>query len=132
VGAAGDVLNRLLSRAGIPRQFCYITNVVKYRPPGNRTPYPYEIMASRPCLHAELDLVRPAMIVSLGGVALRALVPGGSLAELEGKRMTWKSPESGYSCGLVPLYHPAFTFHSVEAEARILRGLMSLTGVAGA
>lgn len=129
VGAAGRVLDQLLGQAGIDRRMCYVTNVVKFRPPGNRTPYPYEIAASRPCLYAELLLVRPLIVVTLGGVALRALMPGGSLADLEGKRLTWHAPEGDFACGLVPLYHPAFTFHSQDAAPRILRGLRSLTGV---
>lgn len=130
VGAAGRVLDRLLRQAGIDRRMLYITNAVKFRPPGNRTPYPYEIAAGRPCLQGEMLLVRPVMIVTLGGVALRALVPDGRLGDLEGKRLTWHSPDGQHACGLLPLFHPAFTFHDGSAEARILAGLKSITGAA--
>src|SRR5207249_7181685 len=71
VGAAGRVLDAALAKAGIPREDVFITNVVKCRPPENRRPRADEIAACRPYLAAQIRLVHPGVIVTLGDTALR-------------------------------------------------------------
>lgn len=127
VGNAGKVLRRLMTEAGVPSQMTYFTNVVKFRPPGNRTPYPFEIAASRACLFDEIRLIEPALIITLGSVALRALDPEIKLAQMQGKRFCWKHPQDA-PYAVLPLYHPALTFHDPKAESAILAGLLSITG----
>src|SRR5713226_4967383 len=71
VGAAGQLLTKLLGEIGLRREDVYITNVVKCRPPGNRDPLPDEIEACRPYLLGQLENVRPVLVVTLGNFATR-------------------------------------------------------------
>jgi uracil-DNA glycosylase len=107
VGAAGKVLDELLASVGLSRAEVYITNVVKSRPtagprPGrNRPPAPSEIAACRPWLDEQLRIIRPAVIVTLGRIALDQFAPGRSLAEVHGRLITHEGVT------ILPLYHPA-------------------------
>lgn len=107
VGAAGKVLEELLASVGLSRSDVYITNVVKSRPtsgprPGrNRPPTTDEIAACRPWLDEQLRIIRPAVIVTLGRIALEQFVPGRSLAKVHGRLIT----DTGVT--ILPLYHPA-------------------------
>lgn len=86
VGRSGRLLNTLLAEVGLPRRFCYITNVLAYRPPGNRTPERFEIVASRDRLYTEILTIRPVLVVTLGAVALRAMKSGGpSITDCHGQ-----------------------------------------------
>jgi len=107
VGAAGKVLDGLLTSVGLSRADVYITNVVKSRPtsgprPGrNRLPTQDEIAACRPWLDEQLRIIRPAVIVTLGRIALEQFAPGRPLAKVHGRLLT----ETGMT--ILPLYHPA-------------------------
>jgi len=74
VGAAGKFLDELLQRAGLKRETVFITNVVKCRPPGNRTPEPEETTACFPYLRRQIELIRPKLIVALGKPAAETLL----------------------------------------------------------
>ena len=74
VGPAGKLLDRELEELGVDRSALYITNVVKVRPPENRTPYVAEIDAWRPLLEAELERISPEVVVPLGTTAARVLL----------------------------------------------------------
>ena len=103
VGRSGQLLDRLLlEELGMDRRQCYIANVVKCRPPGNRDPEPAEIAACRPYLSSQLDLIDPKVVVTLGAVAARAM-----LGTTEGVRAL-RGRTYPYRRGfLVPTYHPA-------------------------
>jgi DNA polymerase len=75
VGRSGRLLDQLLAEeAGFTREHCYIANIVKCRPPGNRDPRPEEIAACRPWLERQLDLVDPTVIVTLGNFSTKLLL----------------------------------------------------------
>jgi len=74
VGAAGELLTKIIEAIGLTRDQVYIANVVKCRPPGNRDPLPDEASACRGYLDSQIDLVRPAVIVALGRVAAQVLL----------------------------------------------------------
>lgn len=74
VGAAGQLLDKIIAAIGLERGQVYIANVVKCRPPGNRDPLPDEVAACRDYLEAQIDLVRPKVIVALGRVAAQCLL----------------------------------------------------------
>jgi uracil-DNA glycosylase len=102
VGQAGQLLDSILQAIDVPRETVYITNIVKCRPPQNRKPLPDEIAACIPYLHRQLDLIRPKVIVALGGTAGEALLGvRKSLGELRGKVHTFNG------IPLVVTYHPA-------------------------
>lgn len=75
VGAAGKFLNELLASIGLERKDIYITNIVKYRPPENRDPYPDEKADFMPFLQAQLDVIRPKLVVTLGRHSMECFLP---------------------------------------------------------
>jgi DNA polymerase len=86
VGAAGDLLNKILAAIGLRREEVYVANIVKCRPPGNRDPEPDEVRACRGYLERQIDLVRPAVIVALGRIAAHELLGNDfSLTRLRGE-----------------------------------------------
>jgi uracil-DNA glycosylase len=102
VGQAGALLDSILAAIEVPRSSVYITNVVKCRPPQNRKPLPDEIAACIPYLHRQLELIRPKVILAMGGTAGEALLGvRKSLGELRGKVHTYNGVP------LVVTYHPA-------------------------
>ncbi|MHB1777772.1 MAG: uracil-DNA glycosylase [Acidimicrobiales bacterium] len=117
VGRSGQLLDRLmLEELGRDRSHFYVANVVKCRPPQNRDPRPEEIGACRPFLTAQLDLVDPVVVVTLGNFATREL-----LGTTEGiRRLRGRAYPFGRG-HLVPTYHPAAALRSggeVVAEMR--------------
>ena len=85
VGAAGKLLDELLTKAGIERSKVFITNVVKCRPPGNRVPEEDESAACTPYLEREIELIRPKVICVLGRTAYSSLLGGSSITADRGK-----------------------------------------------
>jgi uracil-DNA glycosylase family 4 len=102
VGQAGRLLDSILEAIEVPRTSVYITNIVKCRPPQNRKPLPDEIAACIPYLHRQLELIRPKVIVAMGGTAGESLLGvRKSLGELRGKVHTYNG------IPLIATYHPA-------------------------
>jgi len=103
VGAAGQLLNRLLERLGLKRAEVYITNVAKCRPPNNRNPDAEEIAACRPFLVQQIQAVRPRVIVTLGAVATHALLA--AKASLNRLRGQWQQFQD---IPVMPTFHPSY------------------------
>ncbi|MEW5919556.1 MAG: uracil-DNA glycosylase [Bacillota bacterium] len=102
VGAAGQLLDRILAAANLAREEVYIANVVKCRPPGNRQPRKEEIEACLPLLQRQIELIDPAIIVCLGAVASRALIrPDFPITR---ERGCWQELDNRM---LMPTFHPA-------------------------
>jgi uracil-DNA glycosylase family 4 len=103
VGAAGQLLDRMLQAIHLTRADVYIANVVKCRPPGNRTPTPEEAEACLPFLARQIALVNPDVILALGATAARALL--GTDVRITQIRGTWQPWGRRW---VMPTYHPAF------------------------
>jgi DNA polymerase len=113
VGAAGQFLEELLASISYKRQQVFIANVVKHRPPGNRDPLPGEIMACRPWLERQIELIRPKMIVTLGRHSMEMFFPGKSISRIHG---------TGYKKDGVTyfaMYHPAAALHQQSLRQAI-------------
>lgn len=108
VGRSGKLLDKLLlQEMGLDRRSCYIANVVKCRPPGNRDPRPAEMAACRGYLDAQFDLIQPRVVVTLGNVATRAVMgTNDTIGHLRGLTYPFRHGSRGHGC-LVPTYHPA-------------------------
>lgn len=103
VGRAGQLLNNMISAMGLKREETYICNVVKCRPPGNRTPEPEEANTCSPFLFRQIDVVRPQVIVALGATAATYLLGRRQpLAGLRGRVHAFRG------LSLIVTYHPAF------------------------
>ncbi len=102
VGAAGQLLTRMLAAIGLQREEVYICNILKCRPPGNRRPLPQEVATCRPYLWKQLELIQPALLLVLGATAASALLEREhKIAELRGRPI----PLQGML--MVVTYHPA-------------------------
>lgn len=103
VGRAGQLLNNMIVAMGLQRELVYICNVVKCRPPGNRTPEPEEANTCTPFLFKQIDVVRPQVIVALGATAATYLLGHRQpLAGLRGRVHAFRGTQ------LIVTYHPAF------------------------
>jgi uracil-DNA glycosylase len=103
VGRAGQLLNNMIAAMGLKREECYIANIVKCRPPGNRTPEPDEANTCSPFLFRQIDVVRPQVLVALGATAATYLLGARQpLAGLRGRVHAYRG------MSLIVTYHPAF------------------------
>lgn len=103
VGKAGHLLNNMITAMGLKREEVYIANVVKCRPPGNRTPEPVEANTCSPFLFRQIDVVRPQVLVALGATAATYLLGQRQpLAGLRGRVHAFRGMQ------LIVTYHPAF------------------------
>jgi uracil-DNA glycosylase family 4 len=120
VGQAGKLLDAMLAAIGIQRgREAYIANVVKCRPPGNRTPTPQEAAACAPFLDRQIALIQPKLIVALGKTAAtRLLNTEASLASLRGKVHRYQGTP------LVVTYHPAYLLRSLPEKAKAWEDLL--------
>ena len=104
VGAAGQLLDKMLAAIGLKREQVYICNIVKCRPPQNRVPEPDERAACMDYLRQQVALVRPKVIVCLGSTPTRALL--GDDMRITRDRGMWFRTEQGFDC--IATYHPAY------------------------
>jgi uracil-DNA glycosylase family 4 len=102
VGAAGQLLDKILASVGLPRDEVYITNVVKCRPPSNRMPNPDEILACSPYLDTQIKRINPSIIVCLGALATRTLIDMN--AKITRIRGQWHEKDGIL---YMPTFHPA-------------------------
>ena len=102
VGAAGQLLTRMIEAMGLTREDVYITNIIKCRPPNNRDPRPDEITECQPYLLQQIDLIAPVVICTLGRFAAQTLLQTTeSMGRLRGQIFEYQGAK------LVPTYHPA-------------------------
>jgi DNA polymerase len=131
VGRSGQLLDRLLvEELGLSRASVYIANVVKCRPPGNRDPRPEEVEACTPWLDAQLELIDPAVTITLGNFAARRLLgTTAGITALRGKTYPFRSGV------LVPTLHPAFALRGgppvvTQMRADFVRAKLALAAAA--
>lgn len=105
VGQAGKLLSELIESIGLSRPDVYISNIVRFRPPGNRDPLPEEIEAFRPYVDQEIDIIQPKVIVTLGRFSMNKFLPDTKISQIHGRvfQIDWHSRE----VTVIPMYHPA-------------------------
>ena len=118
VGAAGQLLTRMLAGIDLRREDVYIANVVKCRPPGNRDPQPDEIEACTPWLIEQVSLIQPMLIVTLGNFATKfVLNTTTGITRLRGQVFPWHGRK------VIPTFHPAAVLRSGGDGSRQFREL---------
>jgi DNA polymerase len=116
VGRAGALLVRLLAHIGWRREDVFITNVVKCRPPDNRDPQPDEIAACAGYLRRQLEVLDPAVVVTLGRHSMGTFMPGARIGQVHGTTAP-ADPETGARNALVfAMYHPAAALRTAAIE----------------
>ena len=126
VGRAGRVLEALLASVDLHREDVYVTNVIKDRattrtvPARDRPPAPGEISACAPWLAAQLALIKPRIVVTLGRHALEALLPGGRIREVHGR------PQRRGGRVILPLYHPSYALRNPATRPVLFKDIQVL------
>jgi uracil-DNA glycosylase len=112
VGAAGQLLTKMILAMGFKREEVFIANIIKCRPPGNRTPEPAEVGACLGYLRRQIALLKPKVICALGNTPLRALTGDDSLGitRMRGKKLLFDG------ITLIPTFHPSYLLRNEEAK----------------
>jgi uracil-DNA glycosylase len=126
VGQSGKLLDKMLEAIGLQRQSVYITNVIYWRPPGNRSPTQAEIAACQPFLERQIELLKPRVIVFLGGISARGLLGvKEGVTKLRGRRFVYTAAE-GTRIPAMVTFHPAFLLRQPAQKRLAWRDLLAL------
>jgi uracil-DNA glycosylase family 4 len=125
VGRAGKLLDKMLAAIGLGEDDVYITNIVYWRPPGNRTPTPQEVQSCAPFLERQIELLDPALLVLIGGPASHHLLDTTEgITRLRGK---WHEREiGGKTRRIMPILHPAYLLRTPAAKRNAWRDMLEL------
>lgn len=127
IGRAGQLLDKMISSLGFTREQLYITNVLPWRPPGNRTPKPEEVATCLPYLQRHIELVRPKLLLLLGGPAAKALLgKDESVTRMRGLWTDYKTPGLPDSVPALVTYHPAYLLRTPLQKRESWRDLRLL------
>lgn len=148
VGAAGKFLNEMLDSIGLKREDVYITNIVKYRPPNNRDPLPDEKDAFLPYLQAQIEVIQPKLILTLGRHSLNCFFPDLQISKVHGQLITYEPQSiehnivkniSGLTANnhknrkqkFLPLYHPASALYNGKMRSTLFEDFAQIPIILG-
>lgn len=125
VGRAGMLLDKMLAAIGLGEADVHITNIVYWRPPGNRTPTPQEALACRPFLERQMALVAPTVVLALGGAAAKHLFDvADGIMRIRGK---WRELTlGGHTSAAMATLHPAYLLRTPAAKGMAWRDLLAV------
>ena len=121
IGAAGKLLDKMLDSINIIRSETYITNIIPWRPPGNRKPSLDEIEAFKPFIHKHIELVNPLIIILVGGTAASTILENDiGITKLRGKWHKFKNID------VMPMYHPAYLLRQPSQKKQTWEDLLNI------
>lgn len=126
VGQSGQLLDKMLATIGLTREIFYITNIIPWRPPGNRQPTPAEAESCLPFVKRHIDLVSPDFLVLVGGTATKTLLGGrDGIMRLRG---AWKdyTSEAGKKMKVIAIFHPAYLLRSPGQKREVWMDLIKI------
>lgn len=130
VGSAGQLLDQMLGAVKLDRQRVYITNIIPWRPPGNRPPTTEEIEMMRPFVEKHIALVKPRFLLALGGTACKTLLGTETgIMKLRGQIQNYQSitaATSPFTLPLMPCLHPGFLLRSPQHKSFVFQDLVAL------
>ena len=127
VGRAGQLLDRMLAAIGLDRQKVYITNIVNWRPPGNREPSPEEAAICLPFLHRHIELANPKLLVLLGAVPVRHLTGLQGILRHRGRWETYRCHVSGREVPVMLTLHPSYLLRQPTAKRLAWQDLTAIS-----
>jgi len=130
VGQSGQLLDKMFASIGLTRRDFYITNIIPWRPPGNRQPTPVEAAACLPFVRRHIDLVAPDFLILVGGTATKTLLGGqegggAGIMRLRGKWRDYTS-DAGKPMKLIAIYHPAYLLRSPGQKREVWHDLIKI------
>ncbi|MBI9083830.1 MAG: uracil-DNA glycosylase [Desulfobacterales bacterium] len=126
VGAAGQLLTKIIDAMHLDRERVYICNIIKCRPPGNRNPEPDEIKACLPFLHRQIAAIEPDFICALGSVAARILLGTDQpISRLRGRFHRFEG------ISVMPTFHPAFLLRNPDRKREVWEDVKQLIHAMG-
>ena len=127
VGRSGHLLDKMLAAIGLNRESVYITNVLPWRPPGNRTPTDAEVAVCLPFLRRQIELIKPEFLLILGGSAANSLLDNEEpISRLRGKWLEYKTLK-GDAIALLASFHPAYLLRNPAQKAKVWSDLLRLS-----
>lgn len=110
VGNSGKLLDKLLNTIKVSRSDVFICNILKHRPPENRDPLPPEMKVCTPYLKAQLKIIKPKVVITLGRFAMNYFFPGESISKIRGqvRKIIWQD----IPLTIIPVYHPSAGFRN--------------------
>ena len=128
VGVSGQLLDRMLGSIGLSRaDSVYITNILPWRPPGNRQPTPAEIATCLPFVERHIELAGPSIVILAGGTAAKTLLGRKEgIMRLRGRWFDWQPPGGGAAIPALATYHPAFLLRSPGQKPNAWKDLLSV------
>ena len=127
VGVSGQLLDKMVGWIGLDRTKFYITNIIYWRPPGNRTPTSDEVAACQPFIARHIELVAPAVLVTVGGPSTEALLHRGEgISRSHGRWYDYQTPGLPAPIPAMPIFHPAFLLRAAAQKRAAWRDLLKL------
>ena len=127
VGPAGRLLDRMLASIGLDRSAVYITNMLPWRPPGNRSPTAEELAICQPFLERQIELIAPRILVLVGGIAAKALLNRREgITRLRGQWFPFSTPRLGGTIEATATFHPAYLLRTPSAKREVWRDLLAI------
>jgi DNA polymerase len=127
VGVSGQLLDRILACIGLDRTSAYITNILPWRPPGNRSPTAAEIAICLPFVERQIELVAPDLLVLLGGTSAKTLLQtADGIVKTRGKWRSYTSPGLQQPVQAIATYHPAYLLRSPAQKRDSWRDLLMI------
>ena len=132
VGPSGRLLDRMLETIDLGRDDVWITNVIFWRPPGNRAPTTAEIAACQPFLERQIDLLDPSLIVFVGGIAARTLLGvEQGVTKLRGRRFSYMRPSDSRKIPALVTFHPAYLLRQPLQKKLAWRDMLTIAEMMG-
>jgi uracil-DNA glycosylase family 4 len=127
VGAAGKLLDRMLASVGLDRAQVYITNILPWRPPGNRTPTPNEVTICLPFLRRHIELVNPKLLVLIGGTSASTLLgTSEGITRIRGRWRDYRGDHPSPPIPAMPIYHSAFLLRTPARKRDAWRDMLEI------
>jgi DNA polymerase len=127
VGRSGQLLRATLTQLEMPPETVYIANIVKARPPENRDPFPAEILAYKPALDAEIEIINPQLIVTLGRFSMAKFLPEVKISQVHGK--LHKVVFQGMVRFILPMYHPAAALRNPATKQAFIADMSKIPAI---
>ena len=128
VGVSGQLLDKMMLAIGLSRQTnAYISNIIPWRPPGNRNPSAVEIALCMPFIQRHIELVAPKIIITLGSTAFTSLInTTETISKARGSWHSYQTPKLSAPISLMPVFHPAFLLRTPAQKKSAWREFLNI------